>query len=87
MSMYDKMKEKAIPATSVKLSKEVVKTVSKADIVSINYSMKPIMEQNKREYIAGLEYLNKNSTYYGDKIYENDRKILTKKRLSFVLML
>ena len=79
MNMYDKMKEKAIPATSTKLSNEVVKTISRADVVELNYSMKPIMEQNKREYIAGLEYMEKNPTYYGDKISLNDKKILIKK--------
>ncbi len=79
MNMYDKMKEKAIPATSTKLSNEVVKTISRADVVELNYSMKPIMEQNKREYIAGLEYMEKNPIYYGDKISEKKKTLIKKK--------
>ena len=77
MNMADKMKEKAIPATSVKLSNEVVKIISQADIKELNYSMRPIIEQNRREYIAGLEEIAKEASIYGstDELVKNKVKI------------
>ena len=48
-SMAEKMKQKAIPATITKVSKEIVKTVSKADVEELNRSIKPIIEENHKE--------------------------------------
>ena len=78
MNMADKMKEKAIPATSVKLSNEVIKTISKADIKELNYSMRPIIEQNRREYIAGLEAIAKEASIYGSTDLEIKSKVKIK---------
>ena len=79
MNMADKMKEKAIPATSVKLSNEVIKTISKADIKELNYSMRPIIEQNRREYIAGLEEIARKSSIYSSIDLEVKNKVKIKK--------
>ena len=76
--MAYKMKEKAIPATSVKLSNEVVKTISKADIKELNYSMRPIIDQNRREYIAGLEAIAKESRIYSSTDLEIKSKVKIK---------
>ncbi len=47
--MAEKMKEKAIPAIDTKVSKEIVKTVSRVDVEELNRSIKPIIEQNHKE--------------------------------------
>lgn len=49
MSMADKMKQKAIPATSVKRSKKILKSVKRADVIELNQTMQLIIEQNRRE--------------------------------------
>lgn len=49
MSMLDKMKEKAIPASSVKRSDEIVKIIKRSDVVELNKTMEPIINQNHRE--------------------------------------
>lgn len=49
MSMADKMKKKAIPATSAKRSKKIIKSINRADVIALNQTMKPIIEQNRRE--------------------------------------
>ena len=49
MSMANKMKEKAVPATSAKRSSKLIKTVNRADVVELNRTMQPIIEQNKKE--------------------------------------
>lgn len=57
-SMAEKMKEKAIPATDTKVSKEIVKTISRADVEELNRSMKPIIEQNHRELRESWEEMH-----------------------------
>lgn len=62
-SMAKYMKQKAIPATSAVRSSEIVKRISRADIVALNHSIKPIIEQNKRERKACEEAKN---IWWGD---------------------
>lgn len=49
MGMADQMKKKAIPATDTKISKEVVKRVDRADIIELNRTLEPIIQQNHKE--------------------------------------
>lgn len=64
-SMLDKMiKEKAIPISSVKRSREIVKQISRADVVGLNRTLQPIIEQNKREHIATMEAVSRDDSYY-----------------------
>lgn len=49
MSMAEKMKKKAIPATSAKRSTKVVKRISEADRIELFRQLEPIVEQNRRE--------------------------------------
>lgn len=51
-SMAEKMKRKAIKATSAARSKEVVKRIPRCDVVELNRTMEPIIRQNERERIA-----------------------------------
>ena len=64
MSMYNKMKEKAIPATNYKRSNGIVKTISKAETVELFRQLEPISAQNNREYNTGLEALERDGSYY-----------------------
>lgn len=48
-SMAEKMKEKAIKATSATRSSKVVKTIKRCDVVALNRTMEPIIEQNRKE--------------------------------------
>lgn len=82
MNMSERMKEKALPASSVKRSNKVVKQISRADVVALNNSMKPIIEQNRREYIAGSEFIGKDNSVYGKlggQSTQSKVKTLTKK--------
>lgn len=65
MSMANKMKEKAVPATSAKRSSKVIKTVNRADVVELNRTMQPIIEQNKKEREDSWELLH--NQYVGTK--------------------
>ena len=65
MSMADKMKEKAIPATLAKCSTKIVKVVNKADVIALSRTMEPIIEQNARERAESWEYLH--DKYVGTK--------------------
>lgn len=64
-SMAEKMQEKAISATDTKVSKEIVKTVSRADVEALNRSMKPIIEQNHQELRESWEEMH--DKYVGTK--------------------
>lgn len=64
MSMSDRMKERAILATAIKRSDEVVKTISKADSIELFRQLEPIFAQNRREYNFGLAAIEKNGFYY-----------------------
>ena len=75
MSMNDVMKKKAIEATSAKRSNKVVKRIPRADIVELNRSMEPIIEQNRREYIEGSDAIGKDGHIYGDTYMERLREI------------
>lgn len=66
MGMADKMKEKAIPATSAKKSAVIVQRISRADVVELNRSMEPIVQQNEIEYRASSDAISKDSSVYGD---------------------
>ena len=74
MGMRDKMKQKGIPITSVKINMEVVKRIERADVVALNRSMQPVLEQNMREYNAGLEELEKNSHYFSSNFSSKVKK-------------
>lgn len=50
--MAEKMKRKAIKATSAARSTEVVKRIPRCDVVELNRTMEPIIRQNERERIA-----------------------------------
>lgn len=86
MNMQNKMRKKAIPATSTKRSNKIIKSITRGDITELNHSMKPIINQNRREYIEGLEVIYKDNSIYSSKnsiqsdiIKEGKIKILTKK--------
>lgn len=64
-SMAEKMKEKAIRITSAERSKEIVKTITRADEVQLNRTLEPIIEQNKKEYREGVEKMH--DKYVGTK--------------------
>lgn len=64
MNMAKKMKEKAIPATSVTRSNEIVKTITQAEKVELFRQLEPIANQNKREHNAGIEAIEKDGSYY-----------------------
>ena len=49
MGMREKMKEKRIPLTSAKKSQKVIKSISRGDSEELKYSMRLIIEQNRRE--------------------------------------
>lgn len=49
MGMAEQMKKKAIPATATKVSKKVVKRVDRADIIELNRTLEPIIQQNHKE--------------------------------------
>ena len=55
MGMADKMKEKALPSTSVTRSSKVVKSIDKADVFELNNANELIALQNRREDIASTE--------------------------------
>lgn len=62
--MSKKIKKRAIPATNAKRSNVIVKSISRADVVALNRNMAPIIEQNRKEYNAGLEAILKDRAYY-----------------------
>lgn len=64
-SMAEKMKEKAMPATNTKVSKKIVKAISKADAEELNRSIKPIIEQNHKELRESWEEMH--DKYIGTK--------------------
>lgn len=68
MNMYDKMKEKGIPATSYKKSNEIVKTISKAENVELFRQLESVFAQNKREYNDGLKTIERDLYYNGEQI-------------------
>lgn len=80
-SMAEKMREKAIPATSTTRSSNVVKSVSRADVIELNQVMKSIIEQNRREYEAGLNsILNEGKVYRSSNISSSyPQKLKTRK--------
>lgn len=49
MGMAEKMKKKAIPATATKVSNDVVKRIDRVDIVELNRTLEPIIQQNHKE--------------------------------------
>lgn len=51
-SMALKMKEKAIKASDATRCREIVHSVSRADVIALNRTMEPIIRQNERERIA-----------------------------------
>lgn len=55
MGMADKMKEKALPGTSVVRSSKVVKSIDKADAFELNKANELVTLQNRREDIASTE--------------------------------
>ena len=55
MGMADKMKEKALPGTSVVMSSKVVKSIDKADVFELNNANELVALQNRREDIASTE--------------------------------
>ena len=55
MGMADKMKEKALPGTSVVRSSKIVKSIDKADVFELNNANEVIALQNRREDIASTE--------------------------------
>lgn len=65
-SMANQMKKKAIPASSVKRSTEIVKVISRADVVELNRSMEPKITQNRKEYIEMAEAINRDTSIYRD---------------------
>lgn len=81
MNMYTKMKGKGIPATDVRVSSEIIKTVSEADKVELFRQLDPISAQNKSEYNAGLEYLETHPYYNGVLSVEEDNQQRVLKRL------
>lgn len=83
MGMEERMKKKAICATKAKRSNKVIKTISKADIEELFRQLEPIFEQNRREYNAGLEAIEKKGNIYrehtNDIPLEKNNKELVKK--------
>ena len=77
MGMREKMKEKGIPITSVQKSKNVIKSVSRGDSEELKYSRRLIAEQNRREYIEGLEAISKDNSIY--KTSDTNQKVAQKK--------
>lgn len=63
-SIASQMKKMAIPASSVKRSNDIVKVISRADIVELNRSMEPMIAQNRREYIASAEAISRDTSIY-----------------------
>lgn len=57
-SMAKKMRKRAIPASSAKRSNVIVKRVPRSEITLLNSSMKPIIEQNRRERIQSWEEMH-----------------------------
>ena len=55
MGMANKMKGKALPATSVVRSSKVVKSIDKADVFELNNANEIVTLQNRREDIASTE--------------------------------
>ena len=55
MGMADKMKEKALPGTSVVRSSKVVKSIDKADAFELNKANEFVALQNRREDIDSTE--------------------------------
>lgn len=55
MGMADKMKEKALPATSVVRSSKVLKSIDKADEFELKNANELVTLQNRREDIASTE--------------------------------
>ena len=64
MGMREKMKEKRIPLTSAQKSQKVIKSISRGDSEELKYSMRLIIEQNRREYIEGSEAIGKDNSIY-----------------------
>ena len=58
MGMADKMKEKALPATSVVRSSKVIKRIDKADEFELKKANELVALQNRREDIASAEAFN-----------------------------
>ena len=52
MGMAELMKKKAIPGTSVKRSRKIIKKVNRAEVVELNRTLEPIIH---RELIASWE--------------------------------
>ena len=50
--MAEQLRKTAKPACSTKVSLEVVKEVSRADVIALNKSMEPITAQNAKERLA-----------------------------------
>lgn len=67
MGMEEQMRKKAKKATSATKSKEIVKTIKRCDVVELNRSMEPIIQENERMYREMSDYLAKNSKTYGSK--------------------
>lgn len=63
-SMAEKMKEKAIKATSATRSSKVVKTIKRCDVVALNRTIEPIIEQNHKELRDSWEAVK--DQYMGD---------------------
>lgn len=63
--MEEQMRKKAIKATSAIRSKKIDKTIKRCDVVALNRSMEPIIEDNKRMYREMSDYQAKNSKIYG----------------------
>ena len=55
MGMAELMKKKAIPGTSVKRSRKIIKKVNRAEVVELNRTLEPIIKQKHRELIASWE--------------------------------
>lgn len=81
MNMYTKMKKKGISATNVRVSSEIIKTISEADKVELFRQLELASTQNKREYNAGLEYLESNPYYNGELNVEEDKQQRILKRI------
>ena len=64
MGMAEQMKKKAIKATSATRSSVVVKRIPRCDVVELNRSMEPIINQNERERRAMTEAISKDQSIY-----------------------
>lgn len=55
--MAAQMKKRAIKATTVSLSKKVVKRIPRCDVVALSRSMENTIHQNKQERLASEQSL------------------------------